>query len=107
MLEQHVVAHGVYEGPEPFGLPDPVSCANQRQYANKGFLRDIFDRLFGTQSRTQFEPDEFAEVGRKMPFGAHIAALQTLEVQRVECHELHSGSLPDCCWCLPLYRRSR
>jgi len=71
-----MVAHGIDERPEPFGLLDPVLCANQRQYSNKGFLRDIFDRFFGTQARTQFELDEFAEVGREMSFGARIAALQ-------------------------------
>jgi len=98
VFQQHVVAHGIDERPESFGLPDPVLCADQRKYSDKGFLRDIFDRFFGTQARTQFELDEFAEVGREMSFSARVAALQSFEVRRVECRELHSGSLPERCW---------
>src|ERR1700733_1213540 len=94
VFEQYVVAHRIDERPEPFGLAYPVLCVNQCQYSYEGFLPDVIHPFLGTQAPTQFEPDEFTEVGGEMTFGARIAALQAFEVSRVERDELQAGSLP-------------
>jgi hypothetical protein len=98
VLQQYMVANRIDECSQAFGLFYAVFHANQGQDAHEGFLPDILDRFLGTQSGAQFEPDELAEVGREMLFGARIAALQSFEVGCIERNELQAGSLPGRDW---------
>ena len=66
MFEQNIVADRVYEGAQPFRLADSTRTPQRSEYPHEGFLANIVDCLGGAQTRSQFELDQFAEIGNKM-----------------------------------------
>ena len=73
-LEEHVIADGIDEGAEGFGIFD-AGLAEGLEDAKKSFLDDILDQLRGTQTRTQLDGQQFAEVRDEIAFGFGVGMM--------------------------------
>ena len=60
------------------------SLAQGRVEASESFLADVFYGLAGLESRTQFDVDEFAEVGAKVFLRTKVACAQAFNVGFIE-----------------------
>src|SRR5439155_19062790 len=79
VLKQDVVAHGVDERAEAVGLAE-FAVAQRDKNAGESFLANVFDGLRGIYARTQFQLDQFAEIGDKMLLRAEVSFAKTLNV---------------------------
>lgn len=56
-LEQDIVADGVDERAETFGVFEPTSAPQGREHAKERFLVRVLNPFLGPQSRAQLEPE--------------------------------------------------
>ena len=61
--------------------------------AHECFLAHIFDRLWRVQAGTQFELDQFAEIGDKVLLRAKVSCAETVKIGLVEGLELQGPTL--------------
>ncbi len=88
-LEEHVGADGIYEGAEGFGIFD-AGLAEGLEDSKEGFLDDILDLFGGTQTRTQLDSQQFAEVRDEITFDFGVGMGEPAHVFGIETLSLHN-----------------
>jgi hypothetical protein len=84
-----VVANGIDEWPEPFGIPDTAGASEQLQAAGKCFLLHVLDRLPGSKSGAQLQVNQFAEICNVVVFRGPVARTEPLDISAVKRLEVH------------------
>ncbi len=79
MLQQNVIADGVYERSQAVGLKN-LAVAQGHKKTGKGFLTDILDGFRRLQAGAQLDFDQRAEVGGKMLLRAEVSGPQAAKV---------------------------
>jgi hypothetical protein len=95
-----VVADGIYEWPEPFGISDTAGASKQLQAAGKCLLLHVLYRLPGSQSGAQFQVNQLAEIRDEVVFRGPVARTEPLGISAVKRLEVHVfPSVTEVKWC--------
>ncbi len=88
VLEENVVADGIDESAEAFGLAQSAFLAEGGEDAGKGLLAHVFDGLPGLKPRAKLEVEQLSEVPDEVLLSAKVSSAQTFDVSRIECMKL-------------------
>ena len=97
VLEQDIVAHGINEGPEAFGLAD-LALPQGGKNTGESLLPNVFNGLRRVQARAQLQLDQFTEIRNEMLLGSEISGVKTLDIRLVKRLELQESPLADDEW---------
>jgi hypothetical protein len=84
MLEQHVVTYGIDKGTQAVSLPQAIRTSQRSYHSDENLLPDVLDCLWGTQPRTQLQPDQLTKIPDKMVFSPEVSRTKPRKIGLVE-----------------------
>lgn len=93
LFEDNIVADGVDEGADAFGVVKPAVAAEVSKDAKKGFLDDVVAEFGGAYAGAELDVEQFTEVAREMPLHSWIAGDEQVDVIPVEGVEDHGAGM--------------
>jgi hypothetical protein len=91
VLKENVVADGIDEGAEAFGLAQGAWLAEPGENPGKGLLAHVLDCVGGLEPRAKFQVEQFCEIPDKMLLGAEVPGTEVFDVSCIERMKLQSG----------------
>jgi hypothetical protein len=84
MLHENVIANGIHEGAEAFGLAQSTVLAQDREYPRECFLAHVFDCMQGLESRPKLYLEQFRKVSNEMLLRLGVTCAKSCNVTSVE-----------------------
>ena len=89
MLQQHVVTHRVDERPQSLRLAYSSLASQYCPRPRECFLANVLDRRRKTESSTEFEFNQGAEILDEVPLCPRVSRAQSLQIQCIKSVEFH------------------
>lgn len=91
LLKQDVVADGIDESSEAFGIIQTLLAFQDDKDTGEGLLADVVDDVLLQIAGPELNKDKFAEIGNEVLLCNGIVCSKALHVSFVECVQLHAG----------------